>query len=163
MKGVFLGCKYAIPHLIEQKSGVIINTASIGAKSLRPGVTLYNATKGAVMTMTRGLALEVSRHNIRVNAVYPVAAETGFMKGAMGTDELTDDARGNLVSTIPRGRLAEPRDIAAAICFLASDDADMITGTALDVDGGRRILRCRIAALSRREHRGTFFSSVKGL
>lgn len=139
VRGVFLGCKHAIPHMIDQGGGVIINIASIGAVAPRPGVTPYNATKGAVLTLSRGLALEVARHNIRVNAVNPVAAATGFMKGAMGVDELSADQRAALVSTIPRGRLAEPRDVAAAVTFLASDEADMITGTSIDVDGGRSI------------------------
>lgn len=139
VRGVFLGCKYAIPHMIEQGGGVIVNIASIGAVAPRPGVTPYNATKGAVLTLSRGLALEVARHNIRVNAVNPVAAATAFMKGAMGVDALNDQQRAALVATIPRGRLAEPRDVAGAVTFLASDDADMITGTCIDVDGGRSV------------------------
>jgi 3-oxoacyl-[acyl-carrier protein] reductase len=139
VRGVFLGCKHAVPIMIEQGGGVIINIASIGAVAPRPGVTPYNATKGAVLTMTKGLALEVARHNIRVNAVNPVAAETGFMKGATGMDELSDEVRERLVSTIPRGRLAEPRDIAAVVTFLASDDANFLTGTSVNVDGGRSI------------------------
>ncbi|XOV86375.1 MAG: SDR family oxidoreductase [Pseudomonadota bacterium] len=140
VKGVFLGCKYALPHMIERKSGVIINTASIGAVAPRPGVTAYNATKGAVLTMTKGLALEVARHNIRVNCVNPVAADTGFMKGAMGvTDGLSAEQTSNLTSTIPLRRLSTPDDVAAAVCFLASDEASMITGTALNVDGGRSV------------------------
>jgi NAD(P)-dependent dehydrogenase (short-subunit alcohol dehydrogenase family) len=94
---------------------------------------------GAVLTSSRRLALELARHNIRVNAVNPVAAATGFMKGAIGVEELSADQRAALVSTIPRGRLAEPRDVAAAVAFLASDEADMITGTSIDVDGGRSI------------------------
>ncbi len=139
VKGVFLGCKYAVPHMIAAGGGVIINTASVGAIAPRPGVTPYNASKGAVVTMTKGLAAEVARNNIRVNCVNPVAAETGFMKGAMGVDKLSNEAKAKLVSTIPLGRMAEPEDVAAAVCFLASDDADMITGTALNVDGGRSI------------------------
>ncbi len=140
VKGVFLGCKYAIPHMIEKKKGVIINTASIGAVAPRPGVTAYNATKGAVLTMTRGLALEVARHNIRVNCVNPVASDTGFMKGAMGVDNgLNEEQTANLTSTIPLRRLSTPDDVAAAVCFLASDEAGMITGTALNVDGGRSV------------------------
>lgn len=139
VKGVFLGCKFAIPYMIEQGGGVIINTASIGAIAPRPGLTAYNATKGAVMTLTKGLALEVARHNIRCNAVNPVAAETGFMKGAMGVDKLDNEQKSALVSTVPRGRLSEPEDVAAAVCFLASEEADMITGTCLNVDGGRSI------------------------
>ncbi len=140
VKGVFLGCKYAVPHMIERKRGVIINTASVGAIAPRPGVTAYNATKGAVLTMTKGLALEVARHNIRVNCVNPVAADTGFMKGAMGVEAgLSDEQTTNLTSTIPLRRLSTPEDVAAAVCFLASDDASMITGTALNVDGGRSV------------------------
>lgn len=139
VRGVFLGCKHAIPVMIDGGGGVIVNIASIGAVAPRPGVTPYNATKGAVLTLSKGLALEVARHNIRVNAVNPVAAETGFMKTATGLDELSDELRQNLISTIPRGRLAEPRDVAGAVAFLASDDADFITGTAINVDGGRSV------------------------
>ncbi len=138
-RGVFLGCKHAIPAMIEQGGGAIVNIASIGAIAPRPGVTPYNATKGAVLTMTKGLALEVARHNITVNAVNPVAAETGFMKGATGHDVLSDEMRATLTSTIPRGRLAQPRDVAAAVTFLASDDGEFLTGTSINVDGGRSI------------------------
>ena len=139
VRGVFLGCKHVIPLMIEQGGGAIVNIASIGAIAPRAGVTPYNATKGAVLTMTKGLALEVARNNIRVNAVNPVAADTGFMKGATGMDVLSDEMRERLVSTIPRGRLAEPRDIAAVVTFLASDDADFLTGTSINVDGGRSV------------------------
>ncbi len=140
VKGVFLGCKYAIPKMIDQGGGAIVNTASIAAVSPRPGLTPYNASKGAVLTMTRGLALETARHNIRVNCVNPVASDTDFMKGAMGVqDRLSEDQVETFIKTIPRGRLLEPDDVAAAVCFLASDDADMITGTALNVDGGRSV------------------------
>ncbi|MCZ6457873.1 MAG: SDR family oxidoreductase [Gammaproteobacteria bacterium] len=138
-RGVFLGCKHVIPAMIEQGGGSIVNIASIGAIAPRPGVTPYNATKGAVLTMTKGLALEVARHNITVNAVNPVAAETGFMKGATGHDVLSDEMRATLTSTIPRGRLAQPRDVAAAVTFLASDDGEFLTGTSINVDGGRSI------------------------
>ena len=139
VRGVFLGVKYAVPVMIEQGGGAIVNIASIGAIAPRPGVTPYNGTKGAVLTMTKGLALEVARHNIRVNAVNPVAAETGFMKTATGLDELSDELRASLISTIPRGRMAEPRDVAAVVTFLASEDADFLTGTSINVDGGRSI------------------------
>jgi 3-oxoacyl-[acyl-carrier protein] reductase len=118
---------------------VIVNTASIGAVAPRPGVTAYNATKGAVMTLTRGLAVEVAPFRIRVNAVNPVAAETGFMKTATGLDKLPDELRRQLVATIPLGRLTEPRDVAAAVLFLASDEAEFLTGVCLNVDGGRSI------------------------
>ena len=89
--------------------------------------------------MTKGLALECARHNIRVNAVNPVAADTGFMKGAMGVDQLDAAATERLVSTIPRGRLCRPQDVAAAVTYLASADGDFLTGTAINVDGGRSV------------------------
>ena len=139
VRGVFLGCKYVIPQMIDGGGGTIINIASIGAVAPRPGVTPYNGTKGAVLTMTKGLAMEVARHNIRVNAVNPVAADTGFMKGAMGVDSLDDQATEALVATIPRGRLARPQDIAAAVTYLASSDGDFLTGTSINVDGGRSV------------------------
>jgi 3-oxoacyl-[acyl-carrier protein] reductase len=139
IKGVFLGCKYAVPVMKERGGGVIVNTASIGAVAPRPGFTPYNATKGAVVTMTRGLAVEVAPMKIRVNAVNPVAAETGFMKTAIGLDRLPDDLRSQLTATIPLGRLTEPTDVANAVLFLASDEAAFLTGVCLDVDGGRSI------------------------
>jgi len=139
VRGVYLGCKYAVPVMKQRGGGVIVNTASIGAVAPRPGITAYNATKGAVVTMTRGLALEVAPFKIRVNAVNPVAAETGFMKGAVGVDKLPDEFRKQLVATIPLGRLTEPRDVAAAVLFLASPDAEFLTGVCLPVDGGRSI------------------------
>jgi 3-oxoacyl-[acyl-carrier protein] reductase len=138
-KGVYLGCKHAIPLMRAQGGGAIVNTASIGAVRPRPGVTAYNATKGAVVTLTRGLAVEVAPFKIRVNAVNPVAAETGFVKHAVGLERFTDAMRAQLTAGIPLGRLAEPRDVASAVCFLASDDAAFLTGVCLDVDGGRSI------------------------
>ena len=139
VRGVFLGCKHVIPLMIDQGGGAIVNIASIGAIAPRPGVTPYNGTKGAVLTMTKGLALEVARHKIRVNAVNPVAADTGFMRGATGKDELSEEMRANLISSVPLGRMAEPADIASAVTYLASEDAAFLTGTALNVDGGRSI------------------------
>lgn len=137
-KGVWLGVKYAVP-VMRAKGGVIVNTASIGAVAPRPGVTVYNSTKGAVMTMTRGLAVELARFNIRVNAVNPVAADTPFMRGALGGDHLPDENRAALISGIPLRRLTQPSDVAAAVTFLASDDAAFLTGVCLPVDGGRSI------------------------
>ena len=139
VRGVYLGCKYAVPVMRERGGGAIVNTASIGAVAPRPNITAYNATKGAVLTLTRGLAVEVAPFRIRVNAVNPVAAETGFMKTATGLDTLPDELRRQLVASIPLGRLTEPRDVAAAVLFLASDEADFLTGVCLAVDGGRSI------------------------
>jgi 3-oxoacyl-[acyl-carrier protein] reductase len=138
-KSVYLGAVHGVPALRARGGGVIINTASIGAVAPRPGVTAYNASKGAVVTMTRGLAVELAPDRIRVNAVNPVAADTNFMQGAIGIHPLPDKLRDQLVKGIPLGRLTEPRDVAAAVLFLASDDAEFLTGVCLDVDGGRSI------------------------
>src|SRR5262249_1902953 len=139
VRGVYLGCKFAVPVMKERGGGVIVNTASIGAVAPRPGITAYNATKGAVLTLTRGLAVEVAPFKIRVNAVNPVAAETGFVKTAVGVDKFPDEIRKQIISTIPLGRLTEPRDVAAAVLFLASAEAEFLTGVCLAVDGGRSI------------------------
>ena len=138
-KGVYLGAKYGVPALRKRGGGVIVNTASIGAVSPRPGVTAYNATKGAVVTMTRGLAMEVAPYRIRVNAVNPVASDTSFFKGLLGVDDVPDPIRKGLIEGVPLGRLAEPLDVATAVLFLASEDAGFLTGVCLDVDGGRSI------------------------
>jgi len=139
VKSVYLGAVHGVPRLMERGGGVIVNTASIGAVRPRALLTAYNATKGAVVTMTRGLATELGRHRIRVNAVNPVAADTDFMKGPSGGRRLDDSGREVLESTIPLGRLAQPEDVAGAVAYLASDDAAFLTGVCLDVDGGRSI------------------------
>lgn len=138
-KSVYLAVVHGVPELRKRGGGVIVNTASIGAVRPRPGVTAYNATKGAVVVMTRGLAAELAGDKIRVNAVNPVAADTNFMKGAAGPDGLSDRAKEVIVGGIPLGRLTEPRDVASAVLFLASDEASFLTGVCLDVDGGRSI------------------------
>lgn len=136
VRSVFLGAKYAVPHMAE--GGVIINTASIAAKRPRPGLAVYNATKGAVLTLTRGLAVELAPR-IRVCAVCPVGAQTGFVKSATGFDTLPDEALAAFVNGIPMGRQATSSDVAAAMLFLASDAASFLTGVCLDIDGGRSI------------------------
>lgn len=138
VRSVFLGSKYAIPALRRAGGGVIVNVASIAGKRPRPGMVVYNASKGAVITLTRGLAAELAPE-IRVNAVNPVASETGFIKNALGVDVLGDEARKMLISNIPMGRTAAPEDIASGIVFLASEQAKFLTGVCLDVDGGRSI------------------------
>jgi 3-oxoacyl-[acyl-carrier protein] reductase len=136
VRSVFLGAKYAVPHM--EDGSVIVNTASIAGKRPRPGVVTYNATKGAVLTLTRGLANELAPR-IRVNAVCPVAAQTNFMTNAFGDGGLTGDMFDKIVGGIPMGRIAEPDDVASAVLFLSSPRSGFLTGVCLDVDGGRSI------------------------
>jgi 3-oxoacyl-[acyl-carrier protein] reductase len=116
----------------------IVATASIGGKRPRRGMTPYNASKAAAITLTKGLAEEFAP-DIRVNCVAPVAAATGFMKGATGMDTMSEEAEKSVISGIPMGRLADPADVANSVMFLASDEAAFLTGACLDVDGGRSI------------------------
>ncbi len=138
-KSVYLAARFGVPKLRERGGGFIVNTASIGAVAPRPGVAVYNASKGAVVTLTRGLAVELARDRIRVNAVNPVAADTAFMQKAVGAHPLPAAVKEQLVRGIPLGRLTEPRDVAACVLFLASSEAEFLTGVCLDVDGGRSI------------------------
>lgn len=133
-----IAAQAALPHLRTSDIGNIVNVASISAKRPRPGHAVYCSLKAGVEALTRALAIELAP-DIRVNSVSPVISETGFVKNATGQEKLTDDARSSMVSGIPMGRTAEPRDIANAIVYLASDLASFQTGVCLDVDGGRSI------------------------
>ena len=136
VRSVFLAAKYAVPHMPEGSS--LISTASIGGKRPRPGLTPYNASKGALITLTRGLAAELAP-KIRVNCLCPVSSATGFDLNATGVAELPEDMDAAVVGGIPMGRRASPDDVAGAYAFLASDEAAFLTGVCLDVDGGRSI------------------------
>ncbi len=136
VRSVFLAAKYCVPHMPE--GGSIISTASIGGKRPRPGLTPYNASKGAVITLTRGLAVELAP-KIRVNCVCPVSSATGFDYTMSGQREMNPEVEKSVIAGIPMGRRATPADVADAFLFLASDEAKFLTGVALDVDGGRSI------------------------
>jgi 3-oxoacyl-[acyl-carrier protein] reductase len=138
VRSVFLGCKHAVPALRRRGGGVVVNIASIAARRPRPGLTVYNATKAAVITLTRGLAGEVAP-DVRVNAVNPVIAETAFVKSLTGSDELPEQLRRDWVAGIPMGRTAAPQDVANGVAYLASEQAGFLTGVCLDIDGGRSI------------------------
>ncbi len=120
-----------------RKRGAILNIASTGGVSPRPNLTWYNASKGWMITATRAMAVELAPFGIRVNAINPVAGETPLLATFMGED--TPEIRAKFLASIPIGRFSTPEDIAAAACFLCSDEASMITGVALEVDGGRCI------------------------
>jgi 3-oxoacyl-[acyl-carrier protein] reductase len=139
VRGVFLGCRAAMPLLRARGGGAILNPASTAAIRPRPGLAAYNATKAAVMSLTRTLALEAAPDRIRVNCVCPVAGDTPMLAGFFAPGRDPDEARAAYVATIPLGRLSTPADVAAAAVFLCSDEAAMVTGAALEVDGGRDV------------------------
>ncbi|WP_303968829.1 SDR family NAD(P)-dependent oxidoreductase [Sporosarcina ureae] len=136
LKGVFFGIQAVIPYMQKQKSGVIINTASINGVKPRPFNSMYSATKSAVITLTKSLGLELAEYGVRVVGVNPVAAETSMLQGFIGDGDY-GEGKEKFASTVPLGRLAKAEDIANAVLFLASDEASMITGSLIDVDGGR--------------------------
>lgn len=137
IKSVYRTAKQVVPIMQEAGAGAILNIGSTGGVSPRPNLTWYNASKGWVITATRGMAIELAASGIRVNALNPVAGETPLLKTFMGED--TPEVRAKFLASIPIGRFSTPDDIGAAACFLCSDDASMITGVALEVDGGRCI------------------------
>jgi len=137
VKSVYLGALHSVPVFRKQgNGGVIINTISTAAIRPRPGLTAYNSTKGALVTMTKGLSLELAPDKIRVNGLCPVAGDTAMLEDFLG-DGPREEAYSRFVSTVPLGRLSTPRDMANAALYLASDEADFITGVMLEVDGGR--------------------------
>jgi 3-oxoacyl-[acyl-carrier protein] reductase len=137
VKSVYLTAKHVVPRFKAAKSGVILNVASTAAVSPRPRLSWYNASKGWMVTATKSMAVELAPLGIRVNAINPVAGETPLLKTFMGED--TPEIRAKFLSTIPLGRFSTPADMGNAACFLCSDEASMITGVALEVDGGRVI------------------------
>jgi 3-oxoacyl-[acyl-carrier protein] reductase len=139
VKGVWLGAKYALPVMKRQKRGVFLITASTAAIRPRPGVQAYAASKGAVVTLTKSLALEAAPHGVRVVSIAPVATETPMLPTFMGKKAVDEEGRSRYVATVPLGRLNQPDDLARTAVFLASDEAAMITGTCIEVDGGRCI------------------------
>lgn len=137
MRAVFLTSKYVVPLMKARGHGVILNIASTAGVSPRPNLTWYNASKGWLITATKSMAAELAPFGIRVNAVNPVAGETPLLAAFMGED--TPEMREQFLATIPLGRFSTPEDVASAACFLCSDEASLITGVALAVDGGRCI------------------------
>jgi 3-oxoacyl-[acyl-carrier protein] reductase len=136
-KSVYLTARHIVPGMKAAGGGVILNMASTAGVSPRPRLTWYNATKGWVITATRSMAVELAPAKIRVNALNPVAGETPLLKTFMGED--TPEIRAKFLATIPLGRFSTPEDLGNAACFLCSDEAGMITGVCMEVDGGRCI------------------------
>ncbi|HYN59201.1 MAG TPA: glucose 1-dehydrogenase [Rubrivivax sp.] len=137
MKAIYLAAKVVVPRFKARRRGVILNMASTAGVSPRPRLSWYNASKGWVITATRSMAVELAPFGIRVVALNPVAGETPLLKTFMGED--TPEVRAKFLATIPMGRFSLPEDLGNAACFLCSDEASMITGVAMEVDGGRCI------------------------
>jgi len=137
VKSIYLMAKAAVPHFRARGGGVILNIGSTAGIRPRPGLAWYNASKGAVNLLSKSMAVELAPDRIRVNALAPVAGETPLLATFMGED--TPEKRAAFRATIPWGRLSTPQDIANAALFLCSDEAEMVTGAVLTVDGGRCI------------------------
>jgi 3-oxoacyl-[acyl-carrier protein] reductase len=143
MKAIYYAMREAVPRLkanapgVHGIRGVVLNMASTAGVSPRPRLGWYNASKGWVITATRANAVELAPFGIRVVALNPVAGETPLLKSFMGED--TPEIRAKFLSTIPIGRFSLPEDLGNAACFLCSDEASMITGVCMEVDGGRCI------------------------
>jgi 3-oxoacyl-[acyl-carrier protein] reductase len=135
VKSIYLTARHLVPGMRRRGGGVILNMGSTAGVSPRAGLTWYNASKGWVITATRSMAVELAPDNIRVNALNPVAGETPLLATFMGGD--TPENRQRFLATIPLGRFSTPADMGNAACFLCSDEASLITGVALEVDGGR--------------------------
>ncbi len=138
VKSIFHMIHAVVPQMRQQKSGVILNVGSTAGIRPRPGLTWYNSSKGAVNLMSKSLAVELGPDNIRVNAICPVMGATGLLESFMGVPD-TPENRKKFIATIPLGRLSMPIDIARAAVFLASSDAEFITGVEFPVDGGRTV------------------------
>jgi len=136
-KSVYLTARHIVPLMKAARKGVILNVASTAGVSPRPRLSWYNASKGWMITATKSMAVELAPFGVRVNAINPVAGETPLLKSFMGED--TPEIRAKFLATIPLGRFSTPEDMAAAALYLCSDEASMVTGVAMEVDGGRCI------------------------
>lgn len=138
VKAIYHMIMAVVPAMRERKSGCIINIGSTAGIRPRPGLTWYNASKGAANLMSKSLAVELAPDGIRVNAICPVMGDTGMLADFMGVPD-TPENRAKFVATIPMGRMSQPGDIANAALFLAQDSSNFLTGLELPVDGGRTV------------------------
>ena len=138
VKSIFLYVKAVVPIMQAAGRGVILNVGSTAGLRPRPGLTWYNASKGAVNLMSKSLAVELAPFGIRVNALCPVAGNTPLLADLMGLPD-TPANRQKYIDSVPLGRLTEPSDVAAAALYLASEEASFITGVELPIDGGRTV------------------------
>ena len=135
VKSLFHSARHCVPVFEKAGGGVFVNIASTAGVRPRPGLTWYNGSKGAAIMTSRSMAVELAPKKIRVCIINPVAGDTPLLKDFMGSD--TPEMRAKFIATVPLGRLAQPSDIANTALWLASDEAEFITGTCIEVDGGR--------------------------
>jgi NAD(P)-dependent dehydrogenase (short-subunit alcohol dehydrogenase family) len=145
VRGVFLGMKYVLPYMIEQKSGAIVNTASVAGLQATPSLIAYGASKHAVVGMTKTAGVEAAPHGVRVNAVLPGVVNTAMMRSiesgyGQGNEEVAEAARKRMEETTPDGRYAEPQDITNVMMYLVSDLSQHVVGQEFVVDGGSMLL-----------------------
>ncbi|MEO1091542.1 MAG: glucose 1-dehydrogenase [Pseudomonadota bacterium] len=136
VKSIFHMTHAVVPGLRRRGGGAIINVGSTAGVRPRPGLTWYNGSKGAVNILSKSMAVELATDGIRVNCIAPVIGETALLETFMGMPD-TPENRAKFVATIPMGRLSQPRDIAEAAVYLASERSSFVTGVVLEVDGGR--------------------------
>src|SRR4051812_5308973 len=137
VKSIYLFAQAVVPHFRRQGGGVIINIGSTAGLRPRPGLTWYNTSKGAVNLASKSMAVELAPDKIRVCAIAPTIGETALLASFMGGD--SDELRAKFRAGVPLGRLSSPQDVANAALFLASDEADFLTGVVLEVDGGKSV------------------------
>jgi 3-oxoacyl-[acyl-carrier protein] reductase len=136
VKSIYWSVQEFVPYFREQGGGSFVNIASTAGVRPRPGLVWYNGSKGAVIIASKSLAVELGPDRIRVNCVNPVIGETALLSEFMGVED-TPQNRQRFLAGIPLGRFSTPQDIANAALYLASDEAEFITGVCLEVDGGR--------------------------
>ena len=137
VKSVYLSALHAVPVLRRRGGGCFVNIASTAGIRPRPGLTVYNSSKGAVIVMSKSMAAEFGPDRIRVNCVNPVFSPETALSAEFAGGAVTDEAKKRFLATIPMGRFSTPLDVANACLYLASDDAAFVSGVCIEVDGAR--------------------------
>jgi len=137
VKSVYLSAMHAVPAFRKRGGGCFVNIASTAGLRPRPGLTVYNSSKGAVILMSKSMAAEFGPDKVRVNCVNPVFSPDTALSAEFAGGALTEEAKKRFLATIPLGRFSTPLDIANACLYLASDEAAMVSGACLEVDGAR--------------------------
>jgi 3-oxoacyl-[acyl-carrier protein] reductase len=137
VKSIYLSAIHAVPVFRKRGRGCLVNIASTAGIRPRPGLTVYNSSKGAVITMSKSMAGEFGKDRIRVNCVNPVFSPETALSAEFAGGAVTDEAKARFLATVPLGRFSTPLDVANACLYLASDEAEFISGVCIEVDGAR--------------------------